>query len=181
MSKQWHAVYTKPHWEKKAAQHFLEQNIAHYCPLNAVQRQWADRKKIVHEPLFPSFVFVFISDDEKLKVLQTQGVMNFLYWLGKPAVVTQVEIDNIRRFLDEHKRVTLEKTEVSVNDTVRLLRGAQMDKEDTVVSLNNNTVRLCLPSLGYIMIAEVDKANLTLVYKHPAHDQHAIAWVNTKP
>lgn len=42
-------------------------------------------------------------------MLKTDGIMNFVYWLGKPAVIKDLEIDMIRRFLNEHTNVSLEK------------------------------------------------------------------------
>jgi hypothetical protein len=48
----WYAVYTRPRWEKKVAEILTDKKIENYCPLNKVVRQWSDRKKIVHEPLF---------------------------------------------------------------------------------------------------------------------------------
>jgi len=41
----WHAVYTKPCWEKKVANLLELKKIEHYCPLQKVYRQWSDRKK----------------------------------------------------------------------------------------------------------------------------------------
>ena len=50
----WHAVYTKPRWEKKVAALLDAKGIEYYCPLNRVVKQWSDRKKTVLEPLFKS-------------------------------------------------------------------------------------------------------------------------------
>jgi len=61
--KKWYAIYTMPRWEKKVAGLLNEKNITTFCPINRVERQWSDRKKIVHEPLFRSYVFVQISTE----------------------------------------------------------------------------------------------------------------------
>ena len=66
--KNWYAVYTKPRWEKKVAGLLERKGIESYCPLNKVQRQWSDRKKIVMEPLFQSYVFVHVGAGEHLGV-----------------------------------------------------------------------------------------------------------------
>ena len=106
----WYAVYTKPRWEKKVADLLARKGVEHYCPLNRVVRQWADRKKTVEEPLFKSYVFIRSTVAELLKVKQTDGVVNLVYWLGKPAVIRDEEIDTIKRFLADHENVQLERT-----------------------------------------------------------------------
>lgn len=55
-------------------------------------------KKMVDEPLFRSYVFAHIVEDEKPKVRETKGVLNFVYWLGQPAVIRDQEIEIIKHF-----------------------------------------------------------------------------------
>src|SRR5579875_3926250 len=104
----WHAVYTKPRWEKKVAALLTEKNIVNYCPLNKVRHQWCDRKKIVWEPLFTSYVFVRVAASNLLSVRQTDGVLNFVHWRSKPAVIKDEEIELIRQFLIRHEQVGVE-------------------------------------------------------------------------
>ncbi|MEP6750927.1 MAG: UpxY family transcription antiterminator, partial [Bacteroidota bacterium] len=99
VTKKWYVVYTRPRWEKKVADQLSRKKIDYYCPLNRVHRQWSDRKKIVLEPLFSAYVFVQIDETEQLQVRLTDGVINFVYWLGKPAVIKNEEIHAIREFL----------------------------------------------------------------------------------
>jgi len=106
IKKIWYAVYTKPRWEKKVAAMLLEKGIENYCPVNKVTRQWSDRKKVVMEPVFKGYVFVKLEDNKKWQVKDVNGILNFVYWLGKPAVIRDEEIDTIRKFLNEFKRLT---------------------------------------------------------------------------
>ena len=64
----------------------VEKKIESYCPLNKVRKKWSDRMKTVEEPLFKSYVFARVTGDEQTQVRMTAGVMNFVYWQGKPAV-----------------------------------------------------------------------------------------------
>ena len=97
-NKKWYAVYTRPRWEKKVSDILTRRKIENYCPLNKVVRQWSDRKKVLHEPLFTSYVFVRISEPELNSLKQTVGVINLVYWLGKPAVIRDPEVEMIKRF-----------------------------------------------------------------------------------
>jgi transcription antitermination factor NusG len=104
VNSRWYAIYTRPRWEKKVNTLLAEKGIESYCPLNKVRRKWSDRIKTIEEPLFKSYVFVRIRDDERSNVRMTSGVVNFVYWDGKPALIRDKEIQNIRRFLDEYEK-----------------------------------------------------------------------------
>lgn len=171
----WYAVYTKPRWEKKVAELFTRKQLENYCPLNRVHKQWSDRKKIVLEPLFTSYVFVKIPTAEQLLVRQTEGVLNFVYWLSKPAVIREEEIDLIKRFLNEHDNVKVENNLVTVNDKVRVMNGPLMMREGSVVEVKHKTVKLSLPTLGYTLVAEVDKSNIELVRDYELMDHHFVS------
>lgn len=161
--KQWYAVYTRPRWEKKVAELLEKKKIEVYCPLNKVHRQWADRKKVVLEPLFPSYVFVNVTEKEHASIKQTDGVINFVYWLAKPAVIRNDEIDTIKKFLNEYDYVTVEKTAVNLNDRVRIVNGPLMMWEGNIVEIRTNTVKIALPSLGHTLIAEIRKDHVETV------------------
>ena len=42
-----------------------EKKIESYCPLNKVRKKWSDRMKTVEEPLFKSYVFARVNDEEQ--------------------------------------------------------------------------------------------------------------------
>ena len=163
MERNWYAVYTKSHCEKKVAALLAKRKIESYCPLNRVVKQWSDRRKLVYQPLFFSYVFAKITEAEIVVIRQTNDVINLFYWLGKPAIIKEVEIENIQRFLDEYTNVHLEKAPVNLVDKVRITSGPLLDAEGNVVSVENNKVRLSLPSLGYLMVAEVKKSNVEVI------------------
>ena len=85
--KRWYALYTKPRWEKKIHKSLQNKGIESYCPLNKVRRQWSDRIKVIEEPLFKSYIFVRVEEAMKTEVRYVDGVLNYVYWNGKPAIV----------------------------------------------------------------------------------------------
>ena len=103
----WFAIYTKPRWEKKVNQLLLGKGVECYCPLNKVKRKWSDRIKTIEEPLFKCYVFVKVTEADRTKVRLTNGVVNFVYWNGKPAVVREKEIQTIKLFLEDRKSTRL--------------------------------------------------------------------------
>lgn len=162
---QWYAVYTKPRWEKKTAELLTKRSIENYCPLNKVVRSWSDRKKTVLEPLFKSYVFIKADEKELHTIKQVDGVINFVYWLGKPAIVKHAEIEAIRSFLEEFQNVTVQHVDVNINDIVKIKRGPFMEEEGSVVDVKNKCVSVYLPSLGYTLLAEIEKVNVEVITK----------------
>ena len=160
MTAKWFAIYTRPRWEKKVNGLLLQKGIESYCPLNKVRRKWSDRIKLVEEPLFKSYVFVKVTEDQRTAVRMTNGVVNFVYWNGKPAVIKEKEIQTIKRFLDEHENVEAVKMEMREGERVVVASGPMMDQEGKVLEVKNKAVKVAIDSLGYILIAYIDKSKL---------------------
>jgi transcription antitermination factor NusG len=149
-------LYTKPRWEKKIDARLLLKGIDSWCPLQKVERQWTDRKKIIEDPLFKSYVFVRIDDTERSNVLMTDGVLNFVYYLGKPAVIKDEEVNNIKMYLAEKDaRISVISEEgFQQGDKIRVNFGVFMDKEGTVLRGSKKKVYVQLQSLGQVMVVE---------------------------
>lgn len=158
----WYAVYTKPRWEKKVFARMNDQGWEAYCPMNRVRKKWSDRMKWVEEPLFKSYVFVRIPESGQSDVRLVSGVVNFVYWLGKPAIVKDSEIDVIRKFLNDYADVKAEALGFAPETKLKVVRGAFMDKEVKVLKVQGNKVKVILESIGYSLVALIDKSNLTV-------------------
>lgn len=169
MSQKWYAIYTKPRWEKKVNSLLLQKGVEVYCPLNKVRRKWSDRIKTIEEPLFKSYVFVKITEEERTPVRMTNGVVNFVYWDGKPAVIKEKEIQTIKRFLDEYENVEAVKIELIEGDRVQIIAGPMMDKEGKVLEVKHKMAKVCIDSLGYMLIAYIDKTKLITIQKTNHH------------
>ena len=96
----WYALYTRPRVEKRVASILEEKEIRAFLPTRSVIRQWSDRKKVVEEPLFPSYVFVFADLAERYSSLQSTGVVRMVQFNGKPAQIPEEQIETIYRILD---------------------------------------------------------------------------------
>lgn len=161
--RKWLAVYTRPRWEKKVNRLLEEKGVERYCPLNKVRRKWSDRVKVIEEPLFKSYVFVKVNDEDRTSVRMTPGVINFVYWQGKPAVIKEKEINAIKRFLDEYENVEVHSLDVKVNQRVKITTGPLMDREGQVLEVQHKTAKIAIDSLGYVLVAYIDKTKLTSV------------------
>jgi transcription antitermination factor NusG len=164
-SKKWFAVYTRPRWEKKAHRLLEEKGIESYCPLNKVHRKWSDRIKIVDEPLFKSYVFVKVNEEEKTLVRMTQGVVNFIYWLGKPAIIKEKEIETIKKFLNDHHDVEVRAIDIKAGKKVMVQSGILMGKEGIVKKVLHKKVEVIIESIGFVLSAYIDKSKVILLDK----------------
>lgn len=162
-SKKWFAVYTRPRWEKKVHKLLEEKGIESYCPLNKVHRKWSDRIKLVDEPLFKSYVFVRVNEEEKTAVRMTQGVVNFIYWLGKPAVIKEREIETIKKFLNDHHDVEVRSIDIKAGEKVMVQSGILMGKEGTVKKVLHKKVEVVIESIGFVLSAYIDKSKITVI------------------
>ena len=159
----WFAVQTRPRWEKKVAATLHDKGIEYYCPLHKVTRQWSDRKKVVLEPVFRSYVFVRINDDKKWEIKKINGILNYVYWLGRPAHIQEEEILTIRKFLNEFEDVTVEQKNFYVNAKVRIRQGVLMNYEGMIVEVSGNRIIVRIDSMSLQLSAHFEKKNLELI------------------
>jgi transcription antitermination factor NusG len=161
VTRKWLAIYSRPRWEKKINRLLQEKGLESYCPLNKVRRKWSDRVKLVEEPLFKGYVFVKVSDDDRTSVRMTPGVINFVYWEGKPAIIREKEIKAIKRFLDEYENVEVQPQNLRISQRVKITTGPLMDHEGHVLGIHHKMVKVAIDSLGYVLVAYIDRTKLT--------------------
>ena len=159
----WYVVYTKPRWEKKISLKLSEKNIENYCPLNKIQKQWSDRKKIVLEPLFKGYIFIKIDENQKWEIKNVHGIINYVYWLGKPAKIREDEINTIKKFLQEFNQIEIEENIASKGKSVVIKQGIFMDYKGIVLEVFDNKAKVLIESMDIKLIATFDKNKLNLI------------------
>ena len=92
MTRNWLAAYTKTRHETAVATQLEAKEIPFLLPTCVKSSQWSDRTKRVLAPLFPSYVFVNVNDEERVRVLQTAGVVNFVSMAGRPSPLSQDDV-----------------------------------------------------------------------------------------
>jgi transcription antitermination factor NusG len=93
----WYAAYTCPRHEKYVAQQLVQRHIGSFLPLYSSVRRWKDRRKRLDLPLFPGYVFVQMTERNRLDILRLPGVVQLVSFQGKPAEIAPVEIEALRR------------------------------------------------------------------------------------
>ena len=160
MQKNWYIVYTRPKCEKKVAALLTRRKIKNFYPVNYQAQPDARRNKLTYQPLFNCYVFVHIADAAIDQLKRVDKVVNIVYWKNKPAIVKENEIAAIKDFTARYPTIRLEPISVNMNDYARIIEGASYTIDGKVVSVKNKSIKVNLPSLGFIMIAEMDKDSI---------------------
>ncbi|MBD0332074.1 MAG: UpxY family transcription antiterminator [Chitinophagaceae bacterium] len=145
--KTWYAVYTKQNAERKVIQQLIRKRVEYYFPINRI---W-QIGKMVHKPLFPSFIFVFTTDAELKKILKMTHVINPIYRINVPVTFSEQEMEHLRNFVENHINITIKK----------LISSDQEVAEDRHLQGNNNLQRvfadgsaIIMNKLGYVLTGE---------------------------
>jgi transcription antitermination factor NusG len=152
IERKWLVVYCKSRNEKLSAERLTNAGVEVYCPLHTTMRQWSDRKKKITIPVFPSYLFVHVNEQERLRVLKDTGVSRFVFWLGKPAVVRENEMQTLKRFLTDHKGNDLQ-VEFIEGEKIRISEGLFENEEGVYSGEKQGKAIIVLSSIGLKMVA----------------------------
>jgi transcription antitermination factor NusG len=61
----------------------------------------------------------------------------------------------------EYENVALEPMDLKVHQRVKIIKGPLMDHEGEVVDVKRKTVKVAIDSLGYTLVAYIDRSKLT--------------------
>jgi transcriptional antiterminator RfaH len=147
MEKKWFVVYTRPQQELKVAEQLSAMGITNYCPTITLVKKYSDRKKKVYKPLLSSYVMVQLEEKERNKVFDCTGIVRYLFFLGKPAVVPAFEINSMQDHLNGVYN-DIKVTTLSVGDFHTIAQGPFSGVLGKVVETDNAKVKLELASLG---------------------------------
>lgn len=155
MKKNWHIVFTKMQCEKKVSSLLTRKRIKNFCPIQC--RQIRQRYKVgyIYEPLFSSYVFVYMQEDQADSVREITNVVNLVYWKDTPAIVHNDEIKEIREFVSAHQNIKLERIRIDLNSKTSVVDRPGYAMEGNVVTVKNRFIKVNLPSLGFTMVAKM--------------------------
>lgn len=152
---QWFVIYTKARAEKKVADDLTKLGIEVYCPVRKVSQKWSDRTKLVEKPLFTSYVFVQLTEKERHRVFEVQGVVRYLFWLNKPAVVRPEEISAIQYLLNDFDHNEIQMDTFAPRDTILFQSGAFSGQQAEVIRQDGKKLRVFLPLLGIQLTVDI--------------------------
>ena len=161
-NKNWHVVYTRSRAEKKVLAEMEYLGIEAYLPIQKQLRQWSDRKKWVDVPLLPGYLFVCITQKQYDKALQADGVVAYVRFEGKAAVIPEEQILTIKQLLEqtEIKVETLTQNFKS-GDKVEVIAGPLLGVNGTLIHLKGrNRVAVQIEQLQISLTVEIPIENI---------------------
>jgi transcription antitermination factor NusG len=172
----WYLLYTNPRAEKKVADELKRKNIEVFLPLQKTLKQWSDRKKWVEEPLFKSYVFVYTELEKNFyPILYTNGIVKFISFQGKTAIVDKREIDLVKRILGDIsiQAEALENSAIEMGDEVEIVGGPLIGNKGKLIQLQGaQKVMLELSSMQQTLLLTIPKEYIRKV--HPLNIKLAV-------
>jgi transcriptional antiterminator RfaH len=120
----WYAIRTRFKAEKVVSKLLEKKEIQNYLPLQKLVRAWGRRKQLIEKPLFNNYIFVKITKSQKVKVLETEHIINFVQ-LGKELnSIPEKEIETIKWVLGNHDQVSVLEDDFNIGDKVEIIAGS---------------------------------------------------------
>ncbi len=147
----WKVLYVASRSEKKVDQRLKELGIESYIPLKREKRKWSDRMKWVSVPMISGYVFVKVNEKNRDQVFRAAGVLNFVRYNGKDAVVREEEINAIKSIEEKGYYVEafgFDKT--TIGDKVEIKYGPFKGLNGTVVHTGKEEEHIVqIEGIGY--------------------------------
>jgi len=140
----WYAVRTRSRHEKLVERQLQGQGIDAFSPAISQVRQWSDRRKVVELPLFAGYAFVRIatSPEQRVRVLRTQGVVEFVGAQGQGIPIPSEQIEAVRAVVMGNLPFT-QHVFLKVGQRVRV-RGGSLDGVEGILVAQNGSRKLVI-------------------------------------
>jgi len=164
MLKNWLVAYTKPRHEKKSADVLRLSGIDVFLPLQRQLKEWSDRKKWVEWPIFPGYIFVNVEEKDQLTVLNSFGIVKFIRFAGKPAVVREDVIFNIKKILSSKVNFEIEicDTAFLVGQEILIKKGPLKGIKGKYVDFKGkNKIAIEIECMNNAVLVDINKSDLS--------------------
>jgi transcription antitermination factor NusG len=159
--RRWLVLYTRPRFEKKVDIQLFERRIASFLALREEMRQWSDRRKLVQAPLFPGYIFVHVSERERVSALEIDGVVKYVSFGGRFAVVHDEVVESLRLALQRPRDVRIEDTSLKLGQRIRVAHGPMAGMKGRLLAFHGSTrVAIEVEAINQVVSVEVPIGDL---------------------
>lgn len=151
----WYVAHTYSGYENKVKadientivnRNLQDQILEVYVPMQEVEREGKDKKKLVQQKMFPAYVLIkmFMNDDTWYVVRNTRGVIGFVGPGSKPVPLTDEEVASMGLMS------SVAEAPFSIGDSVIVTSGVWEDTVGIVrqIDLKNKTVTINIDMFG---------------------------------
>jgi transcription antitermination factor NusG len=167
-SQAWYAVQTGYRCEQRVASSLTMKGFRTYLPLLREIHQWTDRRKLVEVPAFSGYLFLHYEPSlrNRVKVLETSGIVRFLGGNHAPCPISNVEIEAVRRTLGS--RLPCDRCDALTPGTlVQVTRGPLAGVQGRLARIKNNLRLIVTISV----FSQAISAELSLSDVEAVHDR----------
>lgn len=155
-SKKWHAVYVHIHHERRIQSEIASMGIETFLPMKRELHTWSDRKKWIDVPLFESYVFVKVTPSERDRVFCIKGYLRYVCIGGKPSVIPQGQIDQIRRIVVSYpESVGLSKLDYVGTEGVIIAGPLKGLRGKIVANMNQKYFTVKVDGIEKVMVVKI--------------------------
>jgi transcription antitermination factor NusG len=162
----WYAVHTRSRHEKSIAARLDSQATEVFLPLHRSRHTW---KNGVHAevdlPLFPCYIFARVGINDRLRLLQTPGVLGFAASSARPTAIPNEDIALLRTATA--KLEAEPHPYLSCGDRVRIVAGALAGLEGILTRRKQECrVVLSIEAIMRSIAVEVSEFDIEPMEKH---------------
>jgi transcriptional antiterminator RfaH len=129
VERQWWAIYTKPRQEKSLARDLLAYRVPFFLPLVRKRSIYRGRRIQSYLPLFAGYLFLFGSDEDRLRAIATNRISQLLIVHDSSTLVD--DLRSIHRLIQLGVPLGVE-TRLKPGGRVRVTSGPFMGLEGTI-------------------------------------------------
>lgn len=156
---EWYAFYTAPRAEKKVAEKLEKHCFDYYLPLRKTLKQWSDRKKMVVEPVFKSYIFVKVKKDDIKKILPIDGILKVINFGNIPQKIPENQVVFLKLLLESPDEIEIHST-LQKGDKVRVVQGPLSGAEGYLSSNDAKNFKINIDIVGHSIAISVNSAYL---------------------
>jgi transcription antitermination factor NusG len=156
----WHVAHTRPRCEKKLLQFCEREKLAASLPCYASAHKYRGKTVVFQKPLFPGYVFLHLTTEQRSVILQSQHLATLLEISDQELFVRQ--LDEIHRALATNFEIRLA-PDIGEGHRVKIKSGPLRGVEGWVEKRHGmNTVLLRLDFIGQAAAVKLEASDLEL-------------------
>lgn len=156
IERHWYVAYTRPRQEKSTQKEIADMGIEAYVPLRKTIKKWSDRKKMVEEPLLRSYIFIHANESERVRAIEAQGAVRYIFFSGQPAIARDRDIQFLKRLLQEEADFDVQTDHIPKGTEVEVVAGLFIGHRGELVDyLNRSRVVLRFEQAGFALTTNI--------------------------
>jgi transcription antitermination factor NusG len=161
----WFILYTYPRAEKVVYKELIKRDIESFLPCIKLENVWKNRqKKLIEKVLFPGYIFVKTSESLLYNIIRLPKIVSFVGCDNKPSIIKQIEIDCIKKMLNESLDITTEYISVINGNKVKIVSGPFADYEGIVLLRKGKTLfGIELTGINQIIFVDITSNKLQMI------------------